>query len=161
MFFGCIEGFVMDHLIRRSRCGGCRHCSRKWLNASLVKGLSYSTSKGRWYRQSISKQSLIASVGFVSRAAITVILWRVSSQKQVSVCTNNIFWMYRVLCFRFPGLDVDHLDSLFALKHLFFGCIGGFVMDHLIRRSRRGGFRHCSRKWLNASLVKGLSYSTS
>ena len=63
----------------------------------------------------------MASVGFVSHAAITVILWRDSSRKQLSFCTNDIFWMYRVLCFRLPGLDVDHLRSVIRFPAI---CLG-------------------------------------
>ena len=68
----------------------------------------------------------MASVGFVSPFAIAVILWRVSSRKQVSVCTNYIFWMYRVLCFRFPGLDVDHLGSVICFPNICFWMYRGF-----------------------------------
>ena len=62
----------------------------------------------------------MASVGVVSHVVITVILWRVSSRKQVSVCTNDIFWMYRVLCFRFPGLDGHHLGSVIRYPNICF-----------------------------------------
>ena len=38
--------------------------------------------------------------------------------KQVSVCTDDFFWMYRVLCFRFPGLDEDPLGSVIRFLYI-------------------------------------------
>ena len=51
-------------------------------------------SGARWHRQSISKRLLTVSMGFVSHASITIMVWRVSSRKQLSGVqkAKNVDW---------------------------------------------------------------------